>query len=159
MNGWMKGRSDGLLSSHLVLYLPQTHKDKDKNGREPKGWDDSSLNYRYNRSFKTRMTIRRSLLRAAGNVARQSLQQARAYNMVPIVIENTQFGERGMDIYSRLLRDRIIVLNGPIDDHLSNLIVAQLLFLESEHPDKPVRLLLLFSYPHPPTLTISLFHS
>jgi ATP-dependent Clp protease protease subunit len=90
------------------------------------------------------MTIRRSLLQAAANVARQSLQQARAYNMVPIVIENTQFGERGMDIYSRLLRDRIIVLNGPIDDHLSNLIVAQLLFLESEHPDKPVRLLLLF---------------
>lgn len=55
-----------------------------------------------------------------------------------MVIESTSRGERGMDIYSRLLRERIICVNGPIEDHTSNLIVAQLLYLESENPDKPV---------------------
>ena len=69
------------------------------------------------------------------------LQQVRGYSLVPMVIESTSRGERGLDIYSRLLRERIICLNGPIDDHTSNLIVAQLLFLESENPEKPVRLL------------------
>jgi len=65
--------------------------------------------------------------------------QSRLYsNLVPMVIESTSRGERGMDIYSRLLRERIVCVNGPIDDHMSNLIVAQLLFLESENPEKPV---------------------
>jgi ATP-dependent Clp protease, protease subunit len=64
---------------------------------------------------------------------------ARAYGLVPMVIESTSRGERGLDIYSRLLRERIICLNGPIDDHTSNLVVAQLLFLESENPEKSVR--------------------
>jgi ATP-dependent Clp protease protease subunit len=59
-------------------------------------------------------------------------------SLVPMVIESTSRGERGMDIYSRLLRERIVCVNGPIDDHMSNLIVAQLLFLESENPEKPV---------------------
>ena len=59
-------------------------------------------------------------------------------SLVPMVIESTSRGERGMDIYSRLLRERIVCVNGPIDDHISNLIVAQLLFLESESPEKPV---------------------
>jgi ATP-dependent Clp protease, protease subunit len=65
--------------------------------------------------------------------------QRRMYSLVPMVIESTSRGERGLDIYSRLLRERIICLNGPIDDHVSNLVVAQLLFLESENPERPVR--------------------
>ena len=61
-------------------------------------------------------------------------------NLVPIVIEQTGRGERAYDIYSRLLRDRIIILGGGIGDELSNLIVAQLLFLESEDPEKDIYL-------------------
>jgi len=59
-------------------------------------------------------------------------------SLIPMVIEHSPKGERAFDIYSRLLRERIICLNGAIDDHLSNLVVAQLLYLESEHPDKQV---------------------
>jgi ATP-dependent Clp protease, protease subunit len=59
-------------------------------------------------------------------------------NLVPIVIEQTGRGERAYDIYSRLLRDRIIIMGSPIGDDLSNLIVAQLLFLESEDPEKDI---------------------
>jgi len=58
--------------------------------------------------------------------------------LVPIVIEQTPRGERAYDIYSRLLKDRIILLGSPIDDHIANLVVAQLLFLESEDPDKDI---------------------
>ena len=61
-------------------------------------------------------------------------------NLVPIVIEQTGRGERAYDIYSRLLRDRIVLLGSPINDDLSNLIVAQLLFLESEDPEKDIYL-------------------
>lgn len=60
--------------------------------------------------------------------------------LIPMVVEQTGRGERSYDIYSRLLKDRIIFLGGPIDDHLSNLIIAQLLFLESEDPDKDIHL-------------------
>ncbi len=60
--------------------------------------------------------------------------------LVPIVVEQTGRGERSYDIYSRLLKDRIIFLGGEIDDHLSNLVVAQLLFLEAEDPDKDIHL-------------------
>ena len=56
--------------------------------------------------------------------------------LIPTVIEKSQFGERAYDIYSRLLRERIIFLGGPIDDNSANLIIAQLLFLESEDPKK-----------------------
>ena len=56
--------------------------------------------------------------------------------LVPMVVEQTARGERGYDIYSRLLKDRIIFAVGPVDDHMANLIVAQMLFLESENPDK-----------------------
>ncbi|WP_456341991.1 ATP-dependent Clp endopeptidase proteolytic subunit ClpP [Thermovibrio sp.] len=59
---------------------------------------------------------------------------------VPIVIEQTGRGERAYDIYSRLLKDRIIMLGTPIDDHIANLIVAQLLFLEAEDPEKDIYL-------------------
>lgn len=57
---------------------------------------------------------------------------------VPIVIEGTSRGERAYDIFSRLLKERIVVVNGAIDDNSSNLIIAQLLFLESQQPDKEV---------------------
>lgn len=60
--------------------------------------------------------------------------------LVPMVIEKSQFGERGYDIYSRLLKDRIIFLGGGIDDDMANLIIAQLLFLESEDPKKDIYL-------------------
>ena len=60
--------------------------------------------------------------------------------LVPMVVETTQKGERAFDIYSRLLKERIIMLNGPIEDHMANLIVAQLLFLESENPNKQISL-------------------
>ena len=59
---------------------------------------------------------------------------------VPIVVEQSSRGERSYDIYSRLLKDRIVFLGGPIDDHVANLVIAQLLFLESEDPDKDIHL-------------------
>jgi ATP-dependent Clp protease protease subunit len=60
--------------------------------------------------------------------------------LVPTVIEKSPFGERAYDIYSRLLRDRIIFLGGPIDDAVANIVIAQLLFLESEDPKKEIKL-------------------
>ncbi|MCU7814582.1 MAG: ATP-dependent Clp endopeptidase proteolytic subunit ClpP [Candidatus Thiodiazotropha sp. (ex Rostrolucina anterorostrata)] len=60
--------------------------------------------------------------------------------MVPIVIEQTARGERSFDIYSRLLKERVIFLVGPVEDHMANLVVAQLLFLESENLDKDIHL-------------------
>ena len=60
--------------------------------------------------------------------------------LVPMVVESTSKGERAFDIYSRLLKERIVMLNGPVEDHMANLIVAQLLFLESENPDKEISL-------------------
>lgn len=60
--------------------------------------------------------------------------------LVPMVVEKSQFGERAFDIYSRLLRDRIIFLGGPIDDTIANLIMAQLLFLESENDKKDIQI-------------------
>jgi ATP-dependent Clp protease protease subunit len=59
-------------------------------------------------------------------------------NLVPMVVEQTARGERSYDIYSRLLKERIIFLNGQVEDHMANLIIAQLLFLESEGPDKDI---------------------
>jgi ATP-dependent Clp protease protease subunit len=58
--------------------------------------------------------------------------------LIPMVVEQTPRGERSFDIYSRLLKERVIFLSGPIDDNISNLVVAQLLFLESENPDKDI---------------------
>lgn len=60
--------------------------------------------------------------------------------LIPMVIEQTSRGERSFDIYSRLLKERVIFLVGPVEDHMANLIVAQLLFLESENPDKDISL-------------------
>ena len=58
--------------------------------------------------------------------------------LVPVVVEQSGRGERSFDIYSRLLRERIIFLTGQVEDHMASIIVAQLLFLESENPDKPI---------------------
>ena len=63
-----------------------------------------------------------------------------ALNLVPMVVEQTARGERAYDIYSRLLKERVIFIVGPVEDHMANLIVAQLLFLESENPDKDISL-------------------
>jgi len=60
--------------------------------------------------------------------------------LIPQVIENTSRGERGFDIYSRLLRERIVFLTGPVDDHVASVVVAQLLFLEAENPKKEISL-------------------
>ena len=60
--------------------------------------------------------------------------------LVPMVVEQTARGERAYDIYSRLLKERVIFLVGPVEDHMANLVVAQLLFLESENPDKDIHL-------------------
>src|SRR5580704_9242374 len=62
----------------------------------------------------------------------------RALNLVPMVVEQTARGERAYDIYSRLLKERLIFIVGPVEDYMANLIVAQLLFLESENPDKDI---------------------
>jgi ATP-dependent Clp protease protease subunit len=64
----------------------------------------------------------------------------RNLGLVPMVIETTGRGERAYDIYSRMLKERVVFLVGPVEDHMSNLIVAQLLFLESENPDKDIHL-------------------
>lgn len=64
----------------------------------------------------------------------------KALNLVPMVVEQTSRGERAYDIYSRLLKERVIFLVGPIDDFMANIVVAQLLFLESENPDKDINL-------------------
>jgi len=63
-----------------------------------------------------------------------------ALNLVPMVVEQSSRGERAYDIYSRLLKDRVIFVVGPVEDYMANLVVAQLLFLESENPDKDINL-------------------
>lgn len=68
------------------------------------------------------------------------IQSAPQSALVPIVVEQTSLGERSYDIYSRLLKDRVIFLTGPVEDHMANLIVAQMLFLESDNPDKDIHL-------------------
>jgi ATP-dependent Clp protease, protease subunit len=64
----------------------------------------------------------------------------RALNLVPMVVEQTARGERAYDIYSRLLKERVVFAVGPVDDYMANVIVAQMLFLESENPDKDISL-------------------
>jgi ATP-dependent Clp protease protease subunit len=68
------------------------------------------------------------------------LKTPRGLGLIPMVIETTGRGERAYDIYSRMLKERVVFLVGPIDDHTANLVVAQLLFLESENPDKDIHL-------------------
>jgi len=66
--------------------------------------------------------------------------EAKALNLVPMVVEQTARGERAYDIYSRLLKERVVFVVGPVEDHMANLVVAQLLYLESENPDKDIHL-------------------
>jgi ATP-dependent Clp protease protease subunit len=73
-------------------------------------------------------------------IIRNSALDTEMLGMVPMVIEQSGRGERAYDIYSRLLKERVIFLVGPVNDHAANLIVAQLLFLESENPDKDISL-------------------
>ncbi len=72
------------------------------------------------------------------NTNDRELPATRALNLVPMVIEQTARGERSYDIYPRLLKERVIFVVGQVEDHMANLIVAQLLFLESENPDKDI---------------------
>jgi len=67
-------------------------------------------------------------------------REIRGLNLVPMVVEQTSRGERAYDIYSRLLKERVIFLVGPVDDHTANLVVAQMLYLESENPEKDISL-------------------
>ena len=67
-------------------------------------------------------------------------EDLRGLGLIPMVIETTGRGERAFDIYSRLLKERVVFLVGPIDDHTANLVVAQILYLESENPDKDIHL-------------------
>lgn len=67
-------------------------------------------------------------------------RMAEMASLVPMVVEQTARGERAYDIYSRLLKERIIFLTGPVEDHMANLVVAQMLFLEAENPDKDISL-------------------
>src|SRR5690348_4567093 len=68
----------------------------------------------------------------------KNMQEPQGLNLVPIVVEQTARGERSYDIYSRLLKERVVFIVGPIDDYMANVVVAQLLFLESENPDKDI---------------------
>jgi ATP-dependent Clp protease, protease subunit len=68
------------------------------------------------------------------------IQETKALNLVPMVVEQTSRGERAFDIYSRLLKERVVFVVGGIDDYMANLIVAQLLFLEAENPEKDISL-------------------
>lgn len=76
----------------------------------------------------------------AGNNRAQTNAQINGLGLVPMVIETTGRGERAYDIYSRLLKERVVFLVGAVEDHMANLVVAQLLFLESENPDKDIHL-------------------
>ena len=69
-----------------------------------------------------------------------SSMETKALNLVPVVVEQTSRGERAYDIYSRLLKERVVFFVGPVEDYMANLVVAQLLFLESENPEKDIHL-------------------
>ena len=75
-----------------------------------------------------------------GNTDSTGALETMNLGLVPMVIEQTARGERAYDIYSRLLKERVVFVVGPVEDHMANLIVAQLLFLESENPDKDIHL-------------------
>jgi ATP-dependent Clp protease protease subunit len=79
-------------------------------------------------------------LRFSSSAAHGQAPDVKALNLVPMVVEQSARGERAYDIYSRLLKERVVFLVGPIEDYVANVIVAQLLFLESENPDKDIHL-------------------
>jgi ATP-dependent Clp protease, protease subunit len=79
------------------------------------------------------------MILAAGHEERHHMNE-RALNLVPIVVEQTARGERAYDIYSRLLKERLVFVVGPIDDLTANIVIAQMLYLESENPEKDIHL-------------------
>jgi len=79
-------------------------------------------------------------MQMSDSVIKGGAADIRALNLVPMVIEQTARGERAYDIYSRLLKERVVFAVGPVEDYMANVIVAQLLFLESENPDKDIHL-------------------
>ncbi|QDZ17833.1 proteolytic subunit of ATP-dependent Clp protease [Chloropicon primus] len=84
--------------------------------------------------------LTKKLVSGLGGSLVTSQTQARAFNMVPMVLERSQGGERAFDLYSRLLKEGIVFVNGPVNDQMSSLVVAQLLFLESEGTSKPINM-------------------
>ena len=86
------------------------------------------------------MSQNSSHMNMGGEDYRSYVQSPDGLGMVPIVVEQSSRGERSYDIYSRLLRERVVFLVGPVEDYSANLVVAQLLFLESENPDKDIHL-------------------
>jgi ATP-dependent Clp protease protease subunit len=76
----------------------------------------------------------------AHEMSKGGARDVQALNLVPMVIEQTARGERAYDIYSRLLKERVVFVVGPVEDYMANVVVAQLLFLESENPDKDIHL-------------------
>ncbi len=76
----------------------------------------------------------------SSNIGDKHYMEVNNLGLVPMVVEQTARGERSYDIYSRLLKERVIFLVGPVEDHMANLVVAQMLFLESENPDKDIHL-------------------
>ena len=84
--------------------------------------------------------MRDKILETHSTCASDGMISPRGLNLVPMVVEQTSRGERAYDIYSRLLKDRVVFVVGPVEDHMANLVVAQLLFLESENPDKDINL-------------------
>ena len=87
--------------------------------------------------MKSCVPVREAVMREKSMSSQHAPQ---GLNLVPVVVEQTSRGERAYDIYSRLLKERVIFLVGPIDDYMANVVVAQLLFLESENPDKDINL-------------------
>jgi ATP-dependent Clp protease, protease subunit len=79
-------------------------------------------------------------MRRSETMSSESMLSMIESSLVPMVVEQSARGERAYDIYSRLLKERVIFLVGPVEDHMANLVVAQLLFLESENPDKDIHL-------------------
>ena len=90
--------------------------------------------------MNTRMYMRTIDTAHKAEEAMKKISEIQGLNLVPIVVEQTARGERSYDIYSRLLKERVVFIVGAIDDYVANLVVAQLLFLESENPDKDISL-------------------
>jgi ATP-dependent Clp protease protease subunit len=84
--------------------------------------------------------MRDKFLESSRSASNAGMSGPRNLNLVPMVVEQTSRGERAYDIYSRLLKDRVVFVVGQVEDHMANLVVAQLLFLESENPDKDINL-------------------
>lgn len=99
-----------------------------------------------NESSKYILAMRSLIAQRVNNlwtgISNQSGTRRRWYSLIPMVIEHSSRGERAYDIFSRLLKERIICINGPISDDTAHVVVAQLLYLESENPSRPIHMYL-----------------